>query len=295
MAQASDSEGILIMILFLVLSLLFFIFKQLKSQSPPLPPGPTSWPILGTINHLLKPMNHVALANLAQSYGPLMHLRLGTQHLFVGSSPAAAVEILKSNDRVLSARAVPHSVPLTVSEINKMSFWADTISDHWKNIRTICRTELFSTKGLESQAKLREEKVVEMVEKLRSKEGVVTNVQQMVFATVVNMFSNVFFSKDVIGLEEEFAYNQVKGFVRGIIGALSSPNLSDLYPFLGKLDPQGLRKKHREFSMRMWELWEPIVKERRDSDKGDLSKHDFLDNLFSRGFADDQINKCFEV
>ncbi|KAI3468793.1 hypothetical protein Pfo_025456 [Paulownia fortunei] len=294
MAQAFDSEGIHIVLLILVLPLLlYFIFKQLKPYNPPLPPGPTPWPILGTI-HLLKPWTHVALANLAQSYGPLMLLRLGTQHLVVGSSPAAAVEILKANDRILSARAVPHSVPLTRSEINQMSFWADAISDHWKNIRTICRTELFSAKALESQARLREEKVVDMVERLRSMEGVVTNVQQIVFATVFNMFSNVFFSKDVIGADEESENDEVRGFLRGIIEAISAPNLSDLYPFLGKLDPQGLRKKHRDMSVRMWALWEPIVKERRESDKGELSSQDFLDTLLSRGFTDDQINKLLE-
>ncbi|KAG8374860.1 hypothetical protein BUALT_Bualt10G0039500 [Buddleja alternifolia] len=295
MAQAFDSQGINIILLFLVLTFIYLILKQLKkSYHPSLPPGPTPWPILGNL-HQLKSMSHITLANLAQSYGPLMLLRLGTQILIVGSSPSAAIEILKTNDRILSARPVPHSVPLTKSQIKQMSFWADPLSDHWKNIRTSCRTELFSSKSLESQANLRERKIMEMVEFLRLNEGIDVNVHQIVFATVLNMFSNVLFSKDVVGLDEELGCNKVRGFLRGIIEAISAPNLSDFYPLiLGKFDVQGLRKKHREMSMKMCALWETIVEERRKMGKDGLRDQDFLDTLIYKGFTDDQINKLFE-
>jgi len=97
-------------------------------------------------------------------------------------------------------------------------------------------------------------------------------------------------------MEEEFGDTEVvRGVLRGIIGTLLCPNLCDFFPIVGKLnlDPHGVRRKHREFSMRTWALWETIVKERRESDKE--RNRDFLDVLISRGFTDDQINKLFEV
>ncbi|CAK9178198.1 unnamed protein product [Ilex paraguariensis] len=87
---------------------------------------------------------HVSLTNFAQTYGPIMSLRLGTQVMVVGSSPAAAVEILKTHDRVLSARYVPDMLHVKSLELNYLSMgWAHECNDGWKYLRTLCRTELF--------------------------------------------------------------------------------------------------------------------------------------------------------
>ncbi|KAK4488248.1 hypothetical protein RD792_003995 [Penstemon davidsonii] len=276
-----------------------YIYKHKKSSNsnsnpPLLPPGPTPWPILGNI-HQLKTMSHVTLYNLAKSYGPLMSLKLGTKSIIIASSSTVALQILKVNDRVLSARDVPNAVPMTRSEIDQLSFWADPWIDQWKIIRTKCRVELFSSKGLDSQARMWEEKVMEMVKYLRGKEGMVVNVEELVFVTIFNVFGNAYFSRDFLKLEEEFGGNEVKGFIRGIIEAISALNVSEFIPFLGKFDFQGLRKKHKEMSIKMHSLWEPTVKERREKmESGHYSKQDFLDTLLEDGFTDLQINKLFE-
>ncbi|KAL0329736.1 UNVERIFIED_CONTAM: (S)-N-methylcoclaurine 3'-hydroxylase isozyme 1 [Sesamum radiatum] len=189
--------------------------------------------------------------------------------LVVASSPAAAVEILKTNDRTFSARTVPHAVPLTESEIERLSFWGDALSQNWKNVRAICRAELFSAKSVEAQRRLWEEKAAAMVGSLRAKEGAAVDMGPVVFAAVVNVFANILFSEDIVGVEEERGCSEVRGFLRGIIEALSAPNLADFYPlFVGEFDPHGLRKKHREISVRMWGLWERVVGERRRSEEG---------------------------
>ncbi|RVX09181.1 (S)-N-methylcoclaurine 3'-hydroxylase isozyme 1 [Vitis vinifera] len=85
-------------------------------------------------------MPHISLARFSQSYGPLISLRLGSQILVVASTSSAAMEILKTHDRVLSVEC----------------------NGAWKNLRTVCRAELFSTKVMESQAWVGEKKVMEM-------------------------------------------------------------------------------------------------------------------------------------
>ncbi|KDP34506.1 hypothetical protein JCGZ_11056 [Jatropha curcas] len=95
------------------LPIVFIFFKKIcfpPSKQCRLPPGPRPWPIVGNIPHIGKKL-HISLTNIAKVHGPLISLRLGTQLVIVGSSSKAAIEILKHNDRLLSARSIPKAVP----------------------------------------------------------------------------------------------------------------------------------------------------------------------------------------
>ena len=166
----------------LLLPILFLIFKQISSLSSkrlPLPPGPKPWPIIGNILQMGK-KPHLSMTHFAQVHGPLISLRLGTQLLVIGSSSTAAIEILKTHDRLLSARYVPQLIPYDDSVLHGMSLiWASGCTDKWKFLRALCRTELFSAKAIESQAILREKKVGEMVDFLGSKEGKIVNLEKL--------------------------------------------------------------------------------------------------------------------
>lgn len=281
---------VILPILLLLPLLLLFLLKHFNS-SPQLPPGPNPWPILGNLLHMGK-KPHVTLSNFAQSYGPLISLKLGTQVLIVGSSPAVAMEILKTHDRILSARLVPHVSPVKSPELNHLSLgWAVECNDNWKFLRTICRTELFSGKAIESQACLRERKVMEMVEFLSRMEGKVVKIGEVVFATVFNMLGNVLMSRDFTRLGEESEEGKMKGLLRTIFEVVSTPNLADFYPIFGALDLQGLNKKSKELFMRICALWEPIIEERRERKTSKISRQeDFLDALLDNAFTNDQIN-----
>ncbi|XP_059276088.1 probable (S)-N-methylcoclaurine 3'-hydroxylase isozyme 2 [Lycium ferocissimum] len=293
MAQPSE---ILFLLPFFLLPLIFFLFKVFKSSNkiPQLPPGPIPWPVLGNIFHMGK-MPHINLTNYAKTYGPLMSLKLGTQWLVVGSSPSAAIEILKTHDRILSGRHVPNAAPSKGSNLDKTSMgWTSECNNGWRYLRTLCRTELFSGKVLESQACLREKKVMELVEFLRLKEGQVVNLGELVFATVFNMLSNVMMSRDMVNLEKEKEDGGVKSLVRGVVDVASAPNISDFYPIFGKLDLQGLRKKSRDLVTNICSKWEPILQERRNSrENGSSSQQDFLETLLDNGFTNDRIHQLF--
>ncbi|KAF7138952.1 hypothetical protein RHSIM_Rhsim07G0094300 [Rhododendron simsii] len=298
MAETSIVFPILFLPLLLLLLLKYFksTTSNSRPKTPPLPPGPTPWPVLGNIPHMgQKP--HITLTEFAQFYGPLMSLKLGTQLLIVGSSPAAAAEILKTHDRVLSARHVPHALPVKTPELNPLSLaWAFECNDEWKHLRTVCRTELFSGKAVELQARLREEKAMEMVQFLRGMEGGVVKIKGVVFASVFNTLSNVLMSRDFMGLgEEESLGGGMEGLVRGIMEVASAPNLSDFYPVLGRLDLQGLRKRSEDLVARFFAMWETVIEERRRERAGSSasSHQDFLDSLLDDAFSNDQINQLF--
>ncbi|XP_055821446.1 probable (S)-N-methylcoclaurine 3'-hydroxylase isozyme 2 [Solanum dulcamara] len=286
---------ILFLLPFFLLPLSFFLFKVFRSSNiTKLPPGPTPWPVIGNIFHMGK-MPHITLTNFAKTYGPIMSLKLGTKWLVVGSSPSAAIEILKTHDRILSGRNVPNAVPSKRSDLDKISMgWASECHNEWRYLRTLCRTELFAGKVLESQACLREKKVMELVEFLKSKEGQVVNIGELVFATMLNMLSNVLISKDMINLEKETEDSGIRNLVRGLVEAISAPNISDFYPILGKLDLQGLREKARYVMTEIRSNWESILEERRNNkESGSSRQHDFLEALLDNGFTNDCIHQLF--
>ncbi|CAI0404262.1 unnamed protein product [Linum tenue] len=130
-----------------------------KHRSPPLPPGPKPWPIIGNLPHLGK-QAHISLQHFSQLYGSLISLRLGSQLLVVASSPVAAAEILRTHDRLLSSRYVSTGLPYDMMELDRKAIvWASNCSnDQWKAFRAMFRNQIFSTKAIESQAAARERK-----------------------------------------------------------------------------------------------------------------------------------------
>ncbi|RVW28454.1 putative (S)-N-methylcoclaurine 3'-hydroxylase isozyme 2 [Vitis vinifera] len=232
------------------------ILKHIFLKPPPLPPGPYPWPIIGNLLQLGK-NPHVKLASLAKLHGPLMSLRLGTQLMVVASSPAAAIEVLKTHDRTLSGRYVSSSLSVKDPKLNHLSLaFAKECTNNWKNLRTICRTEMFSGKAMESHVELRERKVMELVEFLATKEGEVVKVMDIVFTTICNILSNTFFSMDLCDFERE----GLKDFIYRAAELGATPNLSDFYPILDGLNLHGSKKKSKEALGRILATWEGTLK-----------------------------------
>nr|XP_024927272.2 (S)-N-methylcoclaurine 3'-hydroxylase isozyme 1-like isoform X1 [Ziziphus jujuba var. spinosa] len=289
---------------FNIFHLLFFliIFVFLKyagslfsDRELPLPPGPKPWPVVGNIFQMGK-KPHISITQLAEHYGPLISLRLGTQLLVVGSSPVAATEILKTNGRLLSARYVPQATPCKHDVLDRLSLvWASGSTDNWKFLRALCRNQLFSAKAIESQAILREKKVNEMVEFLRTKEGKVVDIGEVVFITVFDTLANLFFSRDFIGFRNQGIASELKELIWRMMELGTTPNIADFYPLFSRLDVQGLKKKALGCLNEMFGVWEFLIKERRESSHGHSNiKHgDFLDVFLANGFTDEQINVLF--
>nr|AZP01948.1 cytochrome P450 CYP80F5 [Panax ginseng] len=280
----------------LVLSLIsLIIFKHTsKAKTLPLPPGPYAWPLVGNIFQMRGKPPHLLLANLAKIHGPLISLRLGAQLVVVGSSPAAAEEILKVHDRILSGRCVA-SRQRGSKLHNLSSGLSEECGDAWKNIRGIYRSELFSTKAIESQVKIREKKAMEMVSYLGSKQGEILQIKEIVFVTVMNIISNMLFSVDFGDFEGVGLGKEMRGYIRRFGEVVSTPQLADLYPLLGGFDVKGMYNKLMlsDLYEKTCACWGSIVKERKEG-KIDQNHKDFMDALIGKGFTDDQINPLIE-
>ncbi|KAI3731292.1 hypothetical protein L1987_62480 [Smallanthus sonchifolius] len=276
--------------------LLLFIIKQTKLLSSKsiknLPPGPPPLPIIGHL-HMIGDNPHVSTANIAKKYGPLISLRLGKQLLVVASSPEAAMGILKTQDRHLSSRTVPaafqHEALIPHSLI-----WSDS-NQTWKNLRTLCRSEMFSTKALEAQSGIREEKVGQMLDFLRSKQGQVIELEDVVFTTLLNTLSSIIFGKDMLQFSDgNGSRDWLKESLHKVIEYGSRiKDVGSFYPVLERFDLHGTTKGTMKVFDKVFAYWEVIIKERRALVNSPTWSSDqaqtFLDRMLENGFSSNQI------
>ncbi|CAN1264945.1 Corytuberine synthase [Linum perenne] len=117
---------------FIIFIIFFFPLLLLHSTTKPkklhLPPGPKPWPILGNIPQLLKSKSpHITFSQFAQSHGPLISLKLGSQIMIIASSPMSASQILRTHDCIFSARYLSKSNPFELNVFDQAAIvWAPT-------------------------------------------------------------------------------------------------------------------------------------------------------------------------
>ncbi|KAI3757391.1 hypothetical protein L6452_04928 [Arctium lappa] len=293
-------EGELMIIFFLISwLLLFFLYRMLtnptSSKTLPLPPGPYPWPIIGNFFHFGKNL-HLRLADMARVHGPLMSLHLGQQILIVGSSSIVASEILKTHDQTLSGRAVSRLLQKREPTAHNMNLvFTSECNDGWRTLRNIYKSELFSRKALETKVKMRENKVVEMMKYLGSKEGEEIVIKKVAFATSVNILGNALLSIDLVDFEGNGIGARIMKSLKRLAGLASMPLLADLYPVLSSWDLQGWYKQvmhiiHGELG----DIWRDTLQRKRNENNVCSDLKDFTDILIEKGFTDQQINPLMQ-
>ncbi|KAI5067471.1 hypothetical protein GOP47_0017999 [Adiantum capillus-veneris] len=118
--------------------------RQEQWQLPPAPPG--RWPVIGHF-HLLGPLPHQTLAELAKRHGPnLMSLHLGSVLAIVASTPQAAQLLLQSHDHCFASR---HRSAATLHlGFNRSDILTSPPSAYWRRMRQLCSSDLFSPKRI---------------------------------------------------------------------------------------------------------------------------------------------------
>ncbi|KAJ8499827.1 hypothetical protein OPV22_010379 [Ensete ventricosum] len=295
-------ESSLWMLLSLGVSVLLLLSRATKrsskSRGQRLPPGPTPLPVVGNLFELgNKP--HRSLARLAKVYSPIMTLRLGRVNTVFVSSPEMAREILQKNDAVLSSRWIPEAV--RVLAFNEASMVWLPPSQRWRNLRKICKTELFTTQRLDSYRSLRRQKVQELVQYISdsASKGLLVDVGRVAFSTTLNLISRTVFSADLVDLYRESS-QEFKIVVEGILEEAGRANLSDYFPLLAKLDPQGIRHRSTKYFKKLHEIFDENIDRRLHRKRdGTTARNDFLDELLEHQVQGDgtkfdrQALKCF--
>ncbi|XP_042493890.1 geraniol 8-hydroxylase-like [Macadamia integrifolia] len=256
--------------------------SALSTSHKRLPPGPVPLPIVGSLIELGNKPNE-SLARLAQTYGPLMTLKLGRVTTVVVSSATMAKEVLQTHDQAFAGRTVLDSVRVLNHHLASMVFLPP--SSQWRNLRKLCNNQIFTTQRLHASESLRRQKVRELLAHVResAQMGRAVDIGQAAFTTTLNLLSNTIFSLDVARLDSETA-KEFKAVVWGVLEESGKPNLSDYFPLLRPFDPQGIRRRSKIYFGILYKMFEEMIDKRLKTRASlhSLPNNDLLDALLDQ-------------
>ncbi|KAJ9171295.1 hypothetical protein P3X46_014683 [Hevea brasiliensis] len=255
----------------------FTYYKLGRRKS--LPPGPRPLPFIGNIFQLGdKP--HQDLAKLSKTFGPLVTLELGSLTTIVVSSPDLAKETLIKHDQALFSRTIPENIR-AYNHHNNSVVWLPS-STHWRNLRKIGATQMFTVQRLDASQEVRRKKVQQLLDFVHEncKKDQAIDIGQAAFTTTLNLMSSTFFSIDLAGYSSDISH-EFNDLVVKIMEETGRPNLADYFPILSLVDPQGAYKRTKIYFERLLKLFDGIINDRIAS--GMTSKesqsHDVLESL----------------
>ncbi|XP_027368610.1 premnaspirodiene oxygenase-like [Abrus precatorius] len=219
-----------------------------------LPLGPWELPLIGSIHHLIGSLPHHRLRELAQKYGPLMHLKLGEVSTIVVSSPEVAKEVLKTHDAIFAQR--PHLIGADIMCYGSTDISTAPYGGYWKQLKKICSQELLSPKRVHSFQSIREEKVSNLMRYIATKNGSCVNLSDKVACMTSAITARAAFGKKCKDQEEFISL--VKKLVKlskGLIVLDFFPSQKWLHLISG-VKPR-LEKLHRKFDI----IFENIIRE----------------------------------
>ncbi|KAI4343947.1 hypothetical protein L6164_011235 [Bauhinia variegata] len=283
------SPLLLIFATIVVAFLLYRILSLLTRPSLPLPPGPRPWPIIGNLPHM-GPVPHHALAALARTYGPLMHLRLGCVHVVVASSASVAEQFLKVHDANFSSR--PPNAGAKYGAYNYQDLVFTPYGPRWRMLRKISNLHLFSTKALDDFRHLRQEEVSRLMRNLASV-GSKANLGQLLNVCTTNalgraMIGRRVFNDGSVGCDPRA--DEFKSMVVELMELAGVFNIGDFIPALEWLDLQGVQAKLKKLHKRFDAFLTNIIEEHEGS-KTEKHKDMLSALLSSKDVADDEGNK----
>ncbi|XP_042014161.1 flavonoid 3'-monooxygenase [Salvia splendens] len=262
--------------------------RRRAANSPPLPPGPRPWPIVGNLPQL-GPKPHQSMAALALVHGPLLHLKMGFAHVVVAASAGVAQQFLKAHDANFSSRPPNAGAKHVAYNYQDMVF--APYGPRWRLFRKISALHLFSAKALDDFRHVRQEEVGILCRALAGAGQTPVRLGQMLNVCATNAISRVMMGKRVVGHHvgggdekaEEFKAMVLELMVLGGVF-----NIGDFIPALERFDLQGVVAKMKKLHTRFDNFLTAIVDDHKidDQNKGHV---DLLSTLISLKDGEDSL------
>jgi len=268
------------------------IFKRSK-----LPPGPRNWPIVGSMFSLSSTLPHRSLEALGRKFGPLMYMRLGTQHYVFVSNADMAREFLQVHDAEFASRPISLAGKYAGFDYSGITF--STNGDSWRLLRKLLSTDLLSVPRLKEFSAGRHEEVALMVKSITEINGrgelvevrpiVDTLARNNIYRMLFGMRDEKTSSRNDVG-DIDIDFEELMKWSMEAVALVGSFNISDFIPALAPFDLQGIekqmkmvRRKFEEVSTHILSNWRARLKS-NGSIKGTGVKP-FLDVLLDQGEA----------
>ncbi|CAI9099856.1 OLC1v1036738C1 [Oldenlandia corymbosa var. corymbosa] len=193
-----------------------------------LPPSPPRLPIIGNL-HQLGPIPHRSLKSLADKYGGVMLLQLGSKPTLVISSANTAEEIRK-RDLDFADR-----IPLIVAGRLSYNFKDMALSpygEYWRQLRFLCVSQLLSNKRVQSFRSIREAEIATMLGNIRES---CVSCSVICISDMLATLNNNIVSLGTIGrrYSEEKKGSQFMALFHECSILCACVNIADFIPWLG--------------------------------------------------------------
>ncbi|XP_059074848.1 demethylepipodophyllotoxin synthase-like [Cryptomeria japonica] len=238
-------EAVSISILAIAVAALLLIVNPLRSRDNK-PPHPPSWPIIGHIPLLgrSKQPIHRLLSSLSQRYGPIMHLQLGFRPILVISSADLAKECFTTNEKAFASRPLT-SVGKHIGYDFKMLGLAP-YGPYWRNVRKLCRLQLFTAHRIESFRHIQEEEIsclirslLESWERDISSVKIKSRLSDLTCNIMMRIVASKRFSPD-LSPQDRGEVQYFKEMMEETVLLLGTFDIAHYLPFLKWVDPQGI-------------------------------------------------------
>nr|AMZ03404.1 cytochrome P450 CYP76AH17 [Plectranthus barbatus] len=271
-----ESMNALVVGLLLIALTILFSLRRRRNLAP----GPYPFPIIGNMLQLgTKP--HQSFAQLSKKYGPLMSIHLGSLYTVIVSSPEMAKEILQKHGQVFSGRTIAQAVH--ACDHDKISMGFLPVSNTWRDMRKICKEQMFSHHSLEGSQGLRQQKLLQLLDYAQKccETGRAVDIREASFITTLNLMSATMFSTQATEFESK-STQEFKEIIEGVATIVGVANFGDYFPILKPFDLQGIKRKADGYFGRLLKLIEGYLNERLESRKSNPNaprKNDFLETV----------------
>ncbi|XP_047968177.1 ferruginol synthase-like [Salvia hispanica] len=270
-----DSFPILAALILITFATWFISSRQRRKN---LPPGPFPLPIVGNMLQL-GTQPHESFAKLSKKYGPLMSVHLGSLYTVIVSSPEMAKEVMQKYGQVFSGRTIAQA--MEACDHNKISIAFLPVEGEWRDMRKICKEQMFSNQSMEDSQDLRKQKLQQLLDYAHkcSDEGRAIDINEAAFITTLNLMSATLFSLQATEFDSEVTM-EFKEIIEGVASIVGIPNFADFFPILRPFDPQGVKHRADVYFGRLLGLIEGYLNERiqfRKNNPNAPKKDDFLE------------------
>lgn len=278
-------------LVFLALGLFYVVKQSLRKR---LPPGPSGWPVIGSLP-LLGNVPHHSLFQLSKQYGPIMYLKLGTTDTVVVTSPKVAEACLKVNDLNFSNRPGNAGAKYMAYDSNDL-VWAP-YGSRWRMLRKVCNVHLFASKALDDVQPVREAEVGLLLKSIleHEKQGKAVNLGELLNVCTANVLGQIMLSKRVFESQGAKA-SEFREMVVELMVLAGVFNIGDFVPSLAWMDLQGVQKKMKKLHSRFDQFFSRMLEEHKAEARNGGGKKDFLSVLLSlRNDADGEGGKLTDT
>ncbi|KAG6511023.1 hypothetical protein ZIOFF_029072 [Zingiber officinale] len=270
------------------------LFSILRKRDKRLPPGPTPWPLVGSLIPLLRHWPHFRWVMAEADGKDITCIRLGSAHVVVVNSPELACEFLKRHDANFASR--PLTVATKHSSRNFLSVIFSPLGPQWKKMRRVIASEVLSSARMRWLAAARAEEADHLTRYLRNLclagGGGVVDIRLAMRYYGGNVIRRMMFGVRHFGAgglhqgpgEEEVEHVEAAFSMLSVLYAFCP---SDFLPWLRCLDLEGHERIAEQAASTICKYHDPIIDERiekwRSGEKKEVE--DLLDVMIS--LADD--------